>query len=47
MLEALIALTPLLMWLSYHIGYKQGRKIFDTKERYITFFNGKLIEEYK
>ena len=46
MFEALIILTPILMYLSYEIGKLNGQKALrGSKDRYITFVNGKLIEE--
>ena len=48
MLEILIFLTPILMYLSYEIGKYNGQRITkQSKERYISFFNNRLIEEIR
>ena len=45
MLEILIALTPILMLISYELGKINGqRSLKRSKDRYISFFNNRLIE---
>ena len=48
MLETLLILTPILMYLSYEIGKINGQKALKRgRDRYISFFNNRLIEVEK